>query len=227
MHWPGKGGDFNEATGQVVDLFRRASFCNPWFGPSPTSIQLPRPPALMRCEPCGGLSFECGRSFKEHCCGWEHAQRMHCPGQSLPEELWDPCWDRQAWAALTPQRRYSAIHLHVEAVLAAINAPVDEAGMQRMQEIADGMRHNVMTYYRHISGEEHEEVAARCTAEAVVDAVREYFLVPEFNKGGLFVIIRGHLYPFFAGATKTGWSKWSIGETSSWEVLEAHVTGLG
>jgi hypothetical protein len=62
---------------------------------------------------------------------------MELPGDRLPEELWDSRWNPQAFAALTPQCRYSAIHLHVETVMAAFNAPLDEAGVANMERLAD------------------------------------------------------------------------------------------
>jgi hypothetical protein len=133
---PGCYTRLDEATGEVEDKFYPATGDpgrNHWFSDCPGEVWLKRPPALLRCEPCGGLSFECGRSFKEHCSGWKHCQLMLPPQERLPHELWDPRWNRQAFAALPPLRRcYKAIHLHVETVMAASNAPLDEAGMQHM-----------------------------------------------------------------------------------------------
>ncbi|KAG1669896.1 hypothetical protein FOA52_002422 [Chlamydomonas sp. UWO 241] len=85
----GQGSRLDEATGDVEDEFHPASEdpgtgC---FNECPTTIWLKRPAPLLRCELCGGLSFECGRSFTEHCCGWKHCQLMLRPEQRLPEEL--------------------------------------------------------------------------------------------------------------------------------------------
>jgi hypothetical protein len=133
---------FDEGTGAVSDLFIPApkeqeeerENQQSWpRSPQPYDVWLPRPPVLMRCEPCGGLSFECGGSFKEHCSSWTHSQMMLPPEERLPKELWDPRCDPQAFAALTLPGRYCALRLHVDTVMAAFNEPLDEAGMENMQ----------------------------------------------------------------------------------------------
>jgi hypothetical protein len=169
---------FDEASGEVRDLFIPASEdAKSWAfkDPEPSSpgkqspgVWLPRPPALLRCEPCGGLSFECGRAFKEHCSSWAHVQMMQDPEERLPEELWDPRSDPHAFAALSLPGCYSALRLHVDTVMEAYNAPVDEAGMSNMQEHADWIKRSVEQYNEnawegtpHIPAEELAEAAAR------------------------------------------------------------------
>jgi hypothetical protein len=165
---------FDEASGEVRDLFIPASEdAKSWAfkDPEPSSpgkqspgVWLPRPPALLRCEPCGGLSFECGRAFKEHCSSWAHVQMMQDPEERLPEELWDPRSDPHAFAALSPQGRYSALRLHVDTVMAAFNAPVDEAGMANMQEHADWIKGDVEEYNE---GVDPPGISAKKLAKAV------------------------------------------------------------
>jgi hypothetical protein len=225
-------GRFNEATGEVEDKFHPASEdpgAESWNNNCPTTIWLPRPPALMRCEACDGLSFECGRAFKEHCSGWKHCQLMLPPEERLPVELWDPRWNRQAFAALTPQCRYSAIHLHVETVMAALNAPVDEAGMANMERHADDIRDFVYRQAAVCSFDEdderyYEEAAELCVAQAVVDAVREHFLIHDFKENGL-TAFSSDAHDFFARRSK-GWAGWAPGGSSSWLGLAGCVSGL-
>ncbi|KAG1669904.1 hypothetical protein FOA52_002430 [Chlamydomonas sp. UWO 241] len=213
----------DEVTGDVVDKFHSASEDAGMgsFNECPTTVWLKRPPALMRCEPCGGLSFDCGRSFTEHCCSWKHHQLMLPPEERLPEELWDTRWNPEAFAALTPQRRYLAIHLHVQTVMAAIDAPVDEAGMQNMQEIADFIRHEVLQY-EGISKKERKAAAARCTAEEVADAIREIFLIRDFCDKRL-TADHTCVHDLFAGPNK-GWAVWHAGGGCS--TLASCVSGL-
>ncbi|KAG1669898.1 hypothetical protein FOA52_002424 [Chlamydomonas sp. UWO 241] len=191
----------------------------------PTTIWMKRPPILLRCEPCGGLPFECGHSFTEHCCSWKHHQLMLPPEERLPEELWDPHWNRQDWAALTPLGRYKAIPIHVETVMAAFDAPVDEAGMQHMQEVADLIRDNVDEYSEDlISDKKRKRAARRCTAEAVAYEIREDFLIRDFCDNGL-TAGSSDAHDFFAGRSK-GWAGWQEGGSGSWRVLCGCVTGL-
>jgi hypothetical protein len=81
------------------------------------------------------------------------------------------------------------IHLHVETVMAAFDAPVDAAGVQHMQEIADAIREHLWhaeAYPWHLFSKiAHKKAAARCTAEAVADAIREHFLIRDFSDNGL------------------------------------------
>ncbi|KAG1669888.1 hypothetical protein FOA52_002414 [Chlamydomonas sp. UWO 241] len=190
----------NEDTGDVEDKFHPASE-DPgthWFvNMCPTTIWLKRPPVLW-CQPCGGLSFECGRSFKEHCSGWKHRQLILPPEERLPKELWDPRWNPQDWAALTPLGRYQAIHLHVETVMATFNAPVDVAGMENMEDYAHAISEHVVLR-GDISDEERDGAASYCTAEMVVVAIRAVLLIPEFNLHGLGIGDGRHAGKFFAG----------------------------
>ncbi|KAG1669897.1 hypothetical protein FOA52_002423 [Chlamydomonas sp. UWO 241] len=198
----GRGSRLDEATGDMVEKFHPVSE-DPgtgWANNCPTSVWLKRPPALLWCQTCGGLSFDCGRSFKEHCSGWKHHQLMLPPKERLPEELWDPRLNREAFAALTPQRRYLAIRQHVETILAAFDAPVDEAGILHMQQCADVMREDV-ALYEGISEEERDEAAARCTADAVADAIRQPLLVRDCSENGL-TAGSSDAHDFFAGQSR-------------------------
>jgi hypothetical protein len=118
--------------------------------------------------------------------------------------------------------------------MAVFNAPVDEAGMQHMQGYADMIRDNVMRR-EGISDEEREEAASCCTAEVVVDVIRED-LIRDFRENGLSA---GSSYArgFLAGPVGSGWPSWSppnegarygpVGATSgSWSFLCQAVTGL-
>jgi hypothetical protein len=71
---------------------------------------------------------------------------MKDPEQRLDPALWDPRCDPQAFEALSPQGRFSALHLHVDTVMAAFDAPVDEAGMANMKELADRIKASVEEY---------------------------------------------------------------------------------
>ncbi|KAG1669892.1 hypothetical protein FOA52_002418 [Chlamydomonas sp. UWO 241] len=218
----------DEATGDVEDEFHPACDdpgTHPWINTCPTTIWLKRPPALLRCEPCVGLSFECGRSFTEHCCRWKHHQLTLPPEERLSEELWDPRWNRQDWAALTPLGRYQAIHLHVETVMAALNAPVDEAGMENMQEYADAIREEVMLRWD-ILDEERDDTASYCTAEAVIDTIRENMLTPDFNLFELCIANGSHTDRFFAGPPRSGWARWQPRSLGSWSSMCQVLTGL-
>jgi hypothetical protein len=127
-----------------------------------------------------------------------------------------------------PVRRYKAIHLHVETVMAAFNAPVDEAGMLHMQEYADVIRENVMGY-QGISKKKRKKAASCCTAEVVVDAIRKEFLIRDFRENGLTAGI-SDAHNFFAGGPQAspygGGKGWEEGGSGSWSILCRAVTGL-
>jgi hypothetical protein len=103
----------------------------------------------MRCEPCGGLSFECGRSFKD-CSSWTHCQLM-----LRPEECQRSCGTLAATLRplqLSPFRDATALSA-CNTIMAAFNEPLDEAGMARMQWYADEAggtlsRHSMMRRWR-------------------------------------------------------------------------------
>jgi hypothetical protein len=150
---------------------------------------------------------------------------MELPDDRLPEELWDPRFNPQAFAALTPQCRYSTIHLHVETVMAAFNAPLDEAGVANMERLADDIRQCVYDVLSAFLEEDQVEYAANCCEiQAVVNAVREHFLVRDFTENGLS-LGNGYAWTFFAGCDK-GWAKWCPFGSASWRGLASIVTGI-
>ncbi|KAG1677234.1 hypothetical protein FOA52_013433 [Chlamydomonas sp. UWO 241] len=210
---------FDEASGEVSDLFIPASEdAESWMKRgfwAAGGVWLPRPPALLRSEPCGDLSFDCGRVFKEHCHSWAHSQMMHDPERRLPEEMWDPCCNPQAFKALSPQGRYSAFRMHVDTVMAAFDTPLDEAGLANMQELADWSKTSVKQYNEispeeYIPAEELAEAAARCTVKATIEAVKIRMLVQDFDMYGLH--FDGHdAYKFFMEGSSELWATWVAG----------------
>jgi hypothetical protein len=243
---------FNEATGEVVDLFIPASRESDIMRTcpyDPCGVWLPRPPVLMRCEPCGGLSFESGRLYTEHCISWAHSQMMQPREERLPEEMWDPRCDPKAFAALSLPGRYSALRLHVDTAMAAFNEPLDEAGMENMQSYAD-FRRNIFEAFsdedvlerggwieykpdapaaevRRQAAEVRRKTAARCTVERVIEAIRSSYLIGPFESWGLCPVDAGSACELLAQPSpQHWWSKWEEGGSGSWRALASDVTGI-
>lgn len=120
---------FNAETGVLEDFFLPEDE-DPAY--ERTEVWLPRE-LPIECDKCG---VNC-HSYPEliaHCTTYEHQKNSVRPNRQLSEEFWDPR-NRSDFLELSPFERVRALLQFRNAVMQALRAPMDAAGVRVMKEI--------------------------------------------------------------------------------------------
>lgn len=142
----------------------------------------------IQCDACQGVALNNESEVFQHCKQWSHLSRALPEDKRIPPEFVDPRHNPE-YANMTTFHKVRVMYEHRIRVLRALRAPMDEAGIAHMQELAEEARRNFISVYggddEFISEEEKEAALARCTPHRVRHVVVEKHAVEQFLEYGI------------------------------------------